>query len=91
MRTRPLSLFDVVAVKRPLPAKQLTTGQVGTIVEILSKEAFEVEFIDDNGTPYAQVPLRADQLIPLRFSPKRSAPVHAPKTRPSIPARRARV
>jgi Domain of unknown function (DUF4926) len=91
MRIKPLSLFDVVAVKRPLPAKKLVTGQVGTIVEILSKEAFEVEFIDDNGTPYAQVPLRADQLIPLRFSPKQSRAVHMPKIGQAIPARRARV
>jgi hypothetical protein len=91
MRNRPLSLFDVVAVKRPLPAKHLATGQVGTIVEILSKEAFEVEFIDDAGKPYAQVPLRADQLIPLQFSPKRPATIPTPKVRQAIPARGVRV
>jgi hypothetical protein len=91
MRTRPLSLFDVVALKRSLPSKQLSMGQVGTIVEILSKEAYEVEFIDDAGKPYAQAALRSDQLISLQFSPKRSATVHATKIRQAIPARRMRV
>jgi hypothetical protein len=35
------------------------------VVEILAPEVFEVEFSDDEGETYAELALRADQVIAL--------------------------
>ena len=48
-------------------------GQVGTVVEQLAPDTFEVEFSDDNGKTYAQLPLRADQLLVLHYQPHQAA------------------
>ena len=36
---------------------------MGTVVEILDPDVFEVEFSDDDGETYAEFALRNDQLI----------------------------
>ena len=36
--------LDVVALLRDVPERALIAGQVGTILEILDKDVFEVEF-----------------------------------------------
>jgi hypothetical protein len=48
-----------------LPERKLQAGEVGTVVELLGPDAYEVEFCDDSGETYAQFALRGDQLIPL--------------------------
>ncbi len=48
---------------------QLVRGQVGTVAELLSDGAYEVEFCDDQGKTYAVLPLKAEQLIVLHHSP----------------------
>ncbi len=59
-------LFDVVALLEDLPSHGLVRGQVGTIVENLAPDVFEVEFSDDNGRTYASLGVRSDQLLVLR-------------------------
>jgi hypothetical protein len=44
-----IKLFDVVALKQKMPEKDLQLGQVGTVVEILAPDVYEVEFTDNNG------------------------------------------
>jgi len=61
--------LDVVALLHDAPAKGLVAGQVGTVVETLAEGVFEVEFSDDSGRAYAMVPLRADALMILHYSP----------------------
>lgn len=68
-----LKLLDVVALTADLPEHQLVRGQVGTIVETLGPDAFEVEFSDDDGQAYAMVALRADQLMVLHYALIRTA------------------
>ncbi len=63
-----ISLLDVVALTVPLPQNNLDAGQVGTIVELLGRDTFEVEFSDDDGKTYAQLALKRDQILPLHFS-----------------------
>jgi hypothetical protein len=63
-----ISLLDVVALTEPLPQFGLLAGQVGTVVEVLAADAFEVEFSDDAGKTYAQVPVKRGQVLPLHFS-----------------------
>ncbi len=64
-----LQLLDVVALTEDLPEKNLFRGQVGTVVELLSRNVFEVEFSDDDGQTYAMLALRADQLMVLPNQP----------------------
>ncbi len=64
-----IQLLDVVALNEDLPEKNLFRGQVGTVVELLAPNVFEIEFSDDNGQAYAMLALRADQLIVLHYQP----------------------
>jgi hypothetical protein len=69
----PIHLLDVVAITTDLPESGLVRGQVGTVVEVLDSEAYEVEFSDEEGRSYAQVPLRADRLLVLHYQPQYAA------------------
>lgn len=62
-----MQLLDVVALTQDLPDRSLFRGQVGTIVEELGPDVFEVEFSDDEGRAYAMLPLRAAQLMVLHY------------------------
>jgi hypothetical protein len=64
-----LNLLDIVALKIPLSEHNLLAGQVGTIVEILAPEVYEVEFSDDDGQTYAMQALPAHQLLKLHYKP----------------------
>jgi len=63
-----LQLLDVVAIKEDLPDANLLAGQVGTIVEVLAPEVYEVEFSDDDGQTYAMLPLHSSQLLQLKYN-----------------------
>lgn len=62
-----LQLLDIVAIKEDLPNHNLLAGQVGTIVEFLAPEVYEVEFSDDDGQTYAMLPLHSSQLLKLKY------------------------
>ena len=65
-----IKLLDVVALTVDLPEYNLWRGQVGTVVEILSRgAAFEVEFCDRNGRTYESLGLRPDQIMILHYEP----------------------
>jgi len=70
--TDEVELLDVVALIEDLPAHALLRGQVGTVVEHLAPGVYEVEFSDDDGQTYAELALRADQLLLLRYKPSDS-------------------
>ncbi len=59
--------YEVVALKRDLPAKNLKTGDTGTILMIYpaSPSAYEVEFSDDEGITLALLTLEDEDLIAL--------------------------
>jgi hypothetical protein len=65
MAKRKIKLLDTVALLEDLPERRLKRGEVGTVVEILAPDAYEVEFCDDEGRTYAQLALRAEQLMVL--------------------------
>jgi hypothetical protein len=58
-------LLDVVALLEDLPARGLVRGQVGTIVETLGPDVFEVEFTESNGRTYATLALNSSQFLLL--------------------------
>src|SRR6267154_290220 len=60
-----IKLLDTVALVDDLPERKLKRGEVGTVVEILAPDVFEVEFSDEEGQTCAEVALRADQIIAL--------------------------
>lgn len=64
-----IKLLDVVALTEPLPERGLERGQVGTVVEELAPDVFEVEFSDNQGHTYATAALHAEQLIVLHYQP----------------------
>lgn len=64
-----LNLLDVIALTEDLPTHCLSRGQVGTIVEKLAPDVFEVEFSDSTGRPYAMAPVKAAQLMALHYEP----------------------
>ena len=55
-----IELLDVVALADAFGS--LAKGSPGTVVEVLSDDAFEVEFIDDLGRTLAILTLRRDCL-----------------------------
>lgn len=61
---RRIRLLDAVTLLVDVPAHGLVRGQVGTVVELLNG-AYEVEFSDDGGHPYAELALGPDQLLVL--------------------------
>ena len=67
---RPL---DVVALTTDLPDNGLVRGQVGTVVELLAPDVYEVEFSDDEGRAYALLPLRDQDLMILHYQPHEAA------------------
>ena len=62
-----IKLLDVVALTEDLPNESLHRGEVGTIVEMLAPEVYEVEFCDREGRTYAMLPLKPNQLMKLRY------------------------
>jgi hypothetical protein len=69
----PTRSLDVVALIEDLPERGLSRGQIGTVVEELAPDVFEVEFSDNEGRTYATLALRADQLMVLRYEPMLAA------------------
>jgi len=65
MAKKKFKLLDTVALLEDVPERNLRRGEVGTIVETLAPDVFEVEFCDDEGRTYAMFALRAAQLILL--------------------------
>jgi hypothetical protein len=54
--------LDMVRLKKALPKHGLNRGAVGTIVTILPKNGYEVEFMAPAGRPSVVVTLRSTHL-----------------------------
>lgn len=61
-----VKLLDVVALLHDRPERGLLAGHVGTVVEVLAPDAFEVEFLDQSGRTVAVEGLRREDLLLLR-------------------------
>jgi len=64
-----IKLLDVVALTQELLDRDLALGQVGTVVEVLAPDVYEVEFSDNEGRGLAELALRAEQLLVLHYEP----------------------
>jgi hypothetical protein len=68
-----IRLLDAVVLLEDVPKAQLLRGQVGTVVEELAPDVYEVEFSDGDGQAYASLSLRSDQLMVLHHEPLKTA------------------
>jgi len=62
-----IKLLDTVAILKDLPKDKLLKGQVGTVVEQLDENVFEVEFTNAKGEAIAIMPIHSDELFLLHF------------------------
>jgi hypothetical protein len=69
MQKTPLKLLDVVALLVDKPEEQLIIGQVGTVVELLAPDVYEVEFLDSKGRTIAVTELKRADLLLLQHEP----------------------
>lgn len=65
MPKRRLKVLDTVVLFEDLPQRKLKRGEVGTVVEVLVPEVYEIEFCDEEGQTYAELALRGDQVMTL--------------------------
>jgi hypothetical protein len=68
-----IKLLDVVALTETLSERKLHRGQVGTVVEQLDPDVFEVEFTDNDGRTFASLALKTGQLMVLHYQPLEAA------------------
>ena len=64
------SLHDVVALLADVPERNLSRGQVGTVIELLDSDTALVEFSDDDGRAYAITPVKWPQVLQLHYEPE---------------------
>ena len=69
MRPETIKLLDVVALLADKPAEGLAEGHVGTVVEVLSPDVFEVEFLDPAGHTFALTELKRNEVLLLKHEP----------------------
>lgn len=62
-----IKVLDTVALLTDIPEKNLSKGQVGTVVEKLDDSTFEIEFSNIKGETILTIPLNRRDLILLRF------------------------
>lgn len=60
-----IEMLSTVALTEDIPSRELHRGEVGTVVELLAPDVYEVEFCNEDGETYAELALRGDQLILL--------------------------
>ncbi|MBK1633461.1 DUF4926 domain-containing protein [Thiohalocapsa halophila] len=70
---KPIDPFAVVALICDLPDSGLVAGQVGSIVQPVAPDAYEVEFTDDAGQTYTSAAIPANRLLVLHYAPAAQA------------------
>ncbi|RPA67762.1 DUF4926 domain-containing protein [Cyclobacteriaceae bacterium YHN15] len=61
-------LLDSVAILKDVPEQKVLMGQVGTIVEILTDDTYEVEFSDQSGATIAEFAVQGIDLLLLHHT-----------------------
>jgi len=64
--------YDIILPNTPRQEgidRDLERGQVGTVVEVLAPDVYEVEFADNDGRTYAELAVKEEQLLVLHYEP----------------------
>ncbi len=67
MNTKKFKILDVIALLKDMPEKNLLKGQVGTIVEELDENVYEIEFCNNKGETIAMANVTAENLLLLHY------------------------
>lgn len=62
-----IKLLDDVALLKDIPERNLVAGQVGTIMEKLDENVYEVEFCNSRGETIEMAAVEAKDLLILHF------------------------
>lgn len=62
-----IKVSDIIALLTDIPDKNLIKGQVGTIVEVLSDNNYEVEFCNQKGETVSTCPVESNNLLLLHY------------------------
>jgi hypothetical protein len=62
-----ISELDLVVLLVDLPERGLPRGQVGRVIQEMDSGVYEVEFSDQEGLPFAFLPLNEHQIMKLLF------------------------
>ena len=73
MQNTPFKLIDVIAMLADKPVERLVAGQVGTPVEELAPDVFEVEFCDSQGRTIGFAELKREDFLVLHHEPALAA------------------
>jgi hypothetical protein len=68
MMDRSFNLLDSVAILKEVPEQKVLMGQVGTIVEFLADNIYEVEFSDQTGATIAEYAVQGSDLLLLHHT-----------------------
>jgi hypothetical protein len=79
MQARRPKLLDLIAVLERPPDIDVEIGDVGTVVELLSPDGLEVEFLDRDG--------RTRCLATLSYVLQKGCPLHPPRRKAGIAER----
>jgi hypothetical protein len=66
MTDQSIKMFDVVALLEDVPEEGLRRGDMGTVVEVLPPDGYEVEFSNRDGETVCELGLRPQQFMVLR-------------------------
>jgi hypothetical protein len=69
VQTIPVKSLDVVALLVDKSDEGLVVGQVGTVVEVLAPDVYEVEFLHSNGKTIAVAELKRPEVLVLKHEP----------------------
>lgn len=59
--------LDLIVLLEEIPERGLPRGQVGRVIQEMGAGVYEVEFSDQEGAPFAFLPLREHQIMKLLF------------------------
>ena len=62
-----IKLLDTVALLKDIPGKKLVAGQVGTVVEKVGNDVFEIEFSNRLGIAIATAAVNKQDLLLLHY------------------------
>ncbi len=63
-------ILDIIALLTDIPEKKLIKGQVGTIVEYLYNNIYEVEFCNKQGETISVLPIDENSMLLLHYENK---------------------
>src|SRR4051812_26722282 len=62
----PIRRNDLISLRDDIPQHNLSRGQIGRVLQVLTPNEFEADFVDSLGKTIAKVRLKAEEIIVFR-------------------------